>query len=162
MKPITEQMKEKGIHEVFEISIVLKGIGALLESVLGAVLLYSNSVLDIVRAMLENELLDDPTDFLTNHFGTFLNPSPEAQHFGGLYLLSHGVIKLVLIVGLLRDKLWAYPASLAVFALFIVYQLERYLRTHSVWLLVITVIDLAVMWLIWHEYRQKQARAVVS
>lgn len=162
MKPITAQMKEKGIHEVFEISIVLKGVGALLESVLGAVLLYSNSVLDIVRAMLENELLDDPTDFLTNHLGTFLNPSPEAQHFGGLYLLSHGVIKLVLIVGLLRDKLWAYPASLAVFALFIVYQLERYLRTHSVWLLVITAIDLAVMWLIWHEYRQKQARAVVS
>lgn len=162
MTPEASRLREKGLHEAFEISIVLKGIGALLESILGAILLYSNSVLDIVRAMLENELLDDPTDFLTNHFGTLLNPTPEAQHFGGLYLLSHGIVKLVLIAGLLRDKLWAYPASLAVFTLFIVYQLERYLRTHSVWLLVITAIDLVVMWLIWHEYKQKQRRAVVS
>lgn len=160
MKPIAE-LKEKGLHEAFEITVVLKGIGALLETVLGLVLSYSSSAVDLVRALAENELLDDPNDFLTTHFGSLLNPTPETQHFGGLYLLSHGVVKLVLVGGLLRNKLWAYPASLAVFALFIVYQLVRYMRTHSIWLLLLTVLDLVVMWLIWHEYkmRLKAARA---
>lgn len=155
------ERRERGIHEAFEISIVLKGVGAFLETVLGALLLYSNGVIDVVRALVANELLDDPDGFLATHFSTLLAPSPETQHFGGLYLLSHGVVKLVLVIGLLRDKLWAYPASLAVFALFIVYQTDRYFQTHSPWLLLLTVVDLVVMWLVWHEYRRKLAQSRV-
>jgi uncharacterized membrane protein len=104
--------------------------------------------------LVNNELLDDPNDFLSTHFKEVLNPSPEAQVFGGLYLLSHGVVKLFLIIGLWRNKLWAYPAAISVFALFILYQLVRFARTHSVWLLVLTVLDIIVIWLIWHEYRR--------
>ncbi len=155
------ERREKGIHEAFEISIVLKGIGAALETLLGLVLLYSSSVIDVVHALVVNELLDDPDGFLATHFSTLLAPSPETQHFGGLYLLSHGIVKLVLVVGLLRDKLWAYPASLAVFALFIVYQTDRYFQTHSPWLLLLTVVDLVVMWLVWHEYRHRLAQSRV-
>lgn len=150
--------REKALHEAFEVSIVLKGIGAFAESILGALLLYSTNVVDIIRALIENELLDDPDGFLATHFTSLLAPSPEAQHFGGLYLLSHGVVKLVLVIGLWRGILWSYPASLVVFALFIVYQIDRYFSTHSPWLLFLTVVDLAIMWLIWHEYRGKLKR----
>ncbi len=148
------EKREKGIHEVYMISIGLKGAFALLQIVLGLMLLYTKSVVEFILELVQNELIEDPNDFFATHFRSILNPSPEAQVFGGLYLLSHGAIKLVLIVGLLRNKLWAYPASLAVFALFILYQMIRYFRTYSVWLLVLTVLDLIVMWLIWHEYRR--------
>ena len=73
--------------------------------------------------------------------------------FAAVYLLGHGVIKLWLIIGLLREKLWYYPTALVVFGLFIVYQLYRYSFTHSIWLLLITIVDLVVIGLTWHEYR---------
>ncbi len=75
------------------------------------------------------------------------------QRFLALYLLGHGVVKLWLIVGLLRERLWYYPVALVVFALFIVYQLYRFSFTHSVWLLLISVVDVVVIGLTWHEYR---------
>lgn len=162
MTPQMEQVRERGIHEVYEVSIVLKGIGALVEAILGVLLLYSTNVLDLVRALLENELIDDPDNFLASHFFSLLNPSPQALHFGGLYLLSHGFVKLVLIAGLLRRKMWAYPASIAVFALFIAYQSVRFLRTHSLWLLFLTALDVLVIWLIWHEYRRREKGVPLS
>jgi len=54
---------------------------------------------------------------------------------------------------LLRNKLWAYPVSLVVLGLFIVYQLYRFSYTHGFGLIVLTVFDVFVMGLIWREYR---------
>lgn len=80
------------------------------------------------------------------------NFSVATEHFYAFYLLSHGMVKLLLVIGLLKGKLWAYPASLVVFGLFILYQLYRFSYTHGAGLIVLTVLDVAVMVLIWHEY----------
>ena len=79
--------------------------------------------------------------------------SVQTQDFYAFYLLSHGVVKLALVVGLLMNRLWAYPASLGVMTLFIAYQLYRFSYTHGVGLIALTVFDLFVIALIWHEYR---------
>jgi uncharacterized membrane protein len=81
------------------------------------------------------------------------NLTVSTQRFYAFYLLSHGVIKLLLVAGLLRKKLRAYPASLLVLGLFIVYQLYRFSYTHGIGLIVLTVFDVIVMGLIWHEYQ---------
>jgi uncharacterized membrane protein len=57
------------------------------------------------------------------------------------------------VIGLLRDQLWSYPASLVVLGLFIVYQVYRYIYSLSVGLIFLTVLDLVLMGLVWHEYR---------
>lgn len=69
------------------------------------------------------------------------------------YLLGHGVLKLWLIVSLLRERLWYCPISMVVFGLFIAYQLYRYTFTYSIWLLLITALDIVILGLTWHEYR---------
>lgn len=76
-----------------------------------------------------------------------------SKEFYAFYLLSHGLIKLLLVVGLLRGKLWSYPASLVALGAFMVYQVYRWSYTHSPGLLVLTVFDAVVMVLIWHEWR---------
>lgn len=81
------------------------------------------------------------------------NFSVTTQNFYAFYLLSHGIVKLALVVALLKDQLWAYPASLVVLGLFIAYQLYRFSYTGSAGLIILTVFDLFVMVLIWHEYR---------
>jgi uncharacterized membrane protein len=79
--------------------------------------------------------------------------SVASKDFYAFYLLSHGLIKLLLVIGLLRGKLWSYPASLAALGAFMVYQVYRYSYTHSPGLLVLTVFDAIVVWLIWQEWK---------
>lgn len=149
--------EEKTIYEVFEITIILKGIHAAIEIIGGVLILFINQayVISQVLSIAQLELSEDPKDVVANYFLKISsNFSVSSQHFMALYLLSHGVIKLFLVIGLLRKKLWAYPASMVVFSLFIVYQLYRYYFTHSVFLLLITLLDIVVIVLTWHEYER--------
>jgi uncharacterized membrane protein len=62
-------------------------------------------------------------------------------------------VKLALVWALLARVLIVYPASIAIFAGFIVYQLYRYTFTHGVGLLAPSVFDFVVIGLIVLEYR---------
>ncbi|MBX4209345.1 DUF2127 domain-containing protein [Candidatus Parcubacteria bacterium] len=148
------QVPEKDIRAVFVISLVLKAIGAAAQIVLGFALLFTSGVTQTIISLAQNELIEDPNDFFATHVaGLASHALPGAQLFGSIYLLSHGVIKMLLVWGLIKNKLWAYPASMAVFTLFIVYQSVRFASTHSVFLILLTIFDIFVIWLIWHEYR---------
>ncbi|MBN9253188.1 MULTISPECIES: DUF2127 domain-containing protein [unclassified Mesorhizobium] len=149
-------MDERRIHQVFQISVLLKGAHALVECIGGLMLalISTDTIVSLVRQLTQEELIEDPHDFLAGHLLTLAsNFSVSTQHFYAFYLLSHGLVKLALVAGLLTNKLWAYPASLVALSLFIVYQLYRFSYTHSAGLIVLTVFDLFVMVLIWHEYR---------
>jgi uncharacterized membrane protein len=135
-------MQEKRIHQVFVLSVLAKGFHALIE-IAGGLALYLFSADAIARWLDEI----DRHDWVTRHF-----PASE-QHFYAFYLLSHGLVKVVLVFFLLREKLWAYPASIAVFGLFIGYQLYRYSFTHDVGLILLSIFDLFVIYLAVHEYR---------
>ncbi len=150
------KITELRIHQIFRISVILKGIDALIE-IAGGVLFFlisKQAVLHWVNVLTRQELVSDPRDMIANavlHAAQQLSGS--AQDFYAFYLVSHGLIKLVMVAGLLREKLLAYPFSLAAMAGFIAYQLYRYSYTHAIGLIVLTVFDLIVMALIWHEWR---------
>jgi uncharacterized membrane protein len=152
---------EKKIHLVFEVSLILKGILALLE-IAGGILAFfitQQFLLRIILAVTHEELTEDPHDFLV---GLLLqsarNFSVSSQHFAALYLVGHGVVKAFLIAGLMRGIIWFYPAAITVFLIFIMYQLYRFNLTHSIWLLAITLLDIVVIWLTWHEYMYVRRR----
>jgi uncharacterized membrane protein len=149
-------MNERRIHQIFEISVLLKGVHALIECIGGLALAFiSTSVItNLVNGLTQEELVEDPKDFVATHLLSLAqNFTVSTQRFYAVYLLSHGLIKLLLVIGLLRNKLWAYPVSLFTLGLFIVYQLYRFSYTHGLGLIVLTVFDVVVMGLIWHEYR---------
>ena len=50
--------------------------------------------------------------------------------------------------------MWAYPAAIGAFVLFLVYQLYRYTHTSSAWLLVLSVVDVCVIVITWLEYKR--------
>jgi uncharacterized membrane protein len=116
--------------------------------------LSTSTITGLVNTLTQEELIEDPNDVIAAHLLSLAqNFTVSTQRFYAFYLLSHGVIKTFLVAGLLRNKLWAYPVSLVVLGLFIVYQLYRFSYTHGVGLIVLTVFDVIVMGLIWHEYR---------
>ncbi|TPK86208.1 DUF2127 domain-containing protein [Mesorhizobium sp. B2-4-13] len=146
---------ERHIHQIFEVSVWLKGAHALIEC-LGGVLLYlvtTDAIASWVNAFTQEELIEDPSDFIAGYLSQMASHfSVASKEFYAFYLLSHGLIKLLLVVGLLRGKLWSYPASLVALGAFMIYQVYRWSYTHSAGLLVLTVFDALVMVLIWHEW----------
>ncbi|UCI06517.1 DUF2127 domain-containing protein [Mesorhizobium sp. B1-1-8] len=147
---------ERRIHQLFEISVWLKGAHALIEC-LGGLLLYvatTDAIASFVNTLTQEELIEDPNDLIAGYLSQAASQfSVASKEFYAFYLLSHGLIKLLLVIGLLRGKLWSYPASLAALGAFMIYQVYRYSYTHSIGLLVLTVFDAVVMVLIWHEWR---------
>jgi uncharacterized membrane protein len=149
-------MNERRIHRIFEISVLLKGAHAVVECLGGLALAFvgTGTIAALVNTLTQEELAEDPRDVVATHLvkmaGTL---SVGSQHFYAFYLLSHGAVKIFLVWGLLTNRRWAYPASLAVLGLFIAYQIYRFTYTHSAGLIALTVLDLVVLLLIWHEYR---------
>ncbi|GAC1041959.1 DUF2127 domain-containing protein [Rhizobium sp. No.120] len=149
-------MNERRIHQLFEISVLLKGAHALIECLGGIVLalVSTESILRLANRIAQPELLNDSHDFIATHLlGWAQDFSVGTKNFYAYYLLSHGLVKVLLVIGLLRGKMWAYPASLAALGLFIVYQLYRFTDTHGIGLIILTIFDLLVMVLIWQEYK---------
>lgn len=133
-----------------------QGGHALIECLGGVALalISTNTITDLANRLTLDELIEDPHDFVATHLLTWAqNFSVGTKTFYAFYLLRHGTVKLCLVVGLLKGKLWSYPASLIVLGLFILYQLYRFSYTHGIGLILLTIFDVFVMGLIWHEYR---------
>jgi len=155
-------MREPTLHRLFDLGVIIKGIDGALEVAGGVmfVLVKPQTLNAMVLFLTAHEISEDPADLVANLLRhSVRHLSSNTTLFAGVYLLGHGFTKLFLVVGLLRGKLWAYPAALWFLAALVVYQLYRILLTHSLALTGLTAFDLVVMSLIWHEYHfRKQAR----
>ena len=153
---LNQFLDEKKLHLAFEVSLWFKAAFALSEIVAGVITYFvpQQLFLTLVLWVTKDEFVEDPHDLVANFLlHTVQHLSVGTQEFAAVYLLGHGVIKLWLIVGLLRERLWYYPVSIVVFGAFIVYQLYRYTFTHSIGLLLVTALDVVIIALTWHEYR---------
>ncbi len=160
MNKISKDKKERYIHRIFIFSIFIKGIDGLLEIVGSIALFFTGSLSVWLKAMVHGELLEDPHDLVANylqHHVAFF--TLHSILFSFFYLFSHGAIKLLLVFGLLRDKLFAYPTAIFVFTLFVFYQVYRYSYTHSYFLILLTVLDVIVIGLTWHEYKIRLSKS---
>lgn len=146
-------------HQAFQIGILLKGLDGLLELVGGGALLLTSqqAIRDAVVWMTRRELLGDPGDFVANHLVHLARHlSVGTQHFAAAYLIVHGVVKLGLVIGLLREVRGSYPTALVVLTTFIGYQCYRLAHQPSASLLLLTVIDIVVVLLIAREWRLRR------
>jgi len=120
------------LHLAFEIGVILKGLNGLLELIGGVLLLVG----------------------LSHNTALARHLPPHDERFAAIFLLSHGVIKGLLVYGLLREKRWVFPWAISVFAGFGLYQVYRYSVEPSGWLIVLTVLDVFVVLLTWAEWKR--------
>ena len=150
------------LDDTFKISVTLKGVDGALEAVGGALLLLVQpaTLNHVIRAATEHELSKDPHDFVARHlfrYGAHLTHGGKT--FAAVYLLSHGLAKLVLVVALLQDRTWAYPAMIGLIGGFIGYQCYRLVDGFSLGLTALTVFDAFVVWLTWREWQARRVRS---
>ncbi len=157
--------RQRTWHDLFLVSIWIKGIVGLLQLVGGALLLLvsQDQLVRLAMRFTQPELSEDPHDWI----GVFLRHSAEqfghgTQVFASVYLAVHGLIKVLLVAGLLRRKMWSYPASMWVLGAFAAYQCYRYTQTQSPWLIALTALDIVVIVLVWHEWHARKKTGFVT
>lgn len=157
---IASQDKARLLHGAFEIGITAKALVAAAETLSGIGLFFIRA--DWVHAMASwltaGEMGEDPTDW----FGRWvmklaMSFDVSTQHFWAAYLIGHGVVKLFAIGALVAGFRWAYPLSMAVLGGFILWQMQKWLVTGSLFMLGISVFDAFIIWLIWQEWRSIRA-----
>lgn len=147
------------LDRVFEIGIILKGLNGLLEIVGGILLLVVTpaQINSVVRALTQQELSEDPRDLIAVRLlRTSEGLTGSGLLFGAAYLLVHGVVKAVLVLALLRNKLWAYPWMIGVLLAFIGYQSYQISLRPTPGLIALTVFDVFIVVLTWREYRRQR------
>ncbi|MGA8278897.1 MAG: DUF2127 domain-containing protein [Rhodanobacteraceae bacterium] len=150
------------LDKAFAIGIAIKAIDGFIELVGGASLLFLSPerLQSWAWIVFAPELNEDPNDFVATqvlHWAAHFNTG--ALLFAAIYLLSHGIAKLVVVIEILRGRLWAYPGLIMLSSLFVCYQSWRmWTEGPSFGLAILTVFDLAIIALTSLEYRKRRAQ----
>ena len=144
------------VEKSFDIVLILKALFALGEILSGVAIFFINPawIVGIIQWLTRSELQEDPRDFLMHmliNFGHHF--TVETQYLVAIYLLVHGLVKIVTLTLLWQKILWAYPLSILVFLGFIIYQLREFMLHHSIFMIVVSLIDVLMIVLTILEYR---------
>lgn len=152
----------------YRIGVLMKGVDGLIELVAGTVLLFAPGLLHTLLHSLATRAAQDPTPVRLALAHVTTGIDHDLVRLGAamliLFLLSHGVVKVVLVYCLLRRFHRAYPWAIAILSAFLAYQLYTVVVSPSVGLILLAVLDAVIIVLVAKEYRELRrdadARAV--
>jgi len=152
--------REAVIRRIFRISLVLKAIHSIVELLAGVVLYAASgeAILRVAHALTRHELLENPNDL----FARLLLRAADSlaideKAVATVYLLSHGIVEIFLVVMILLNRIWAYPLYMAALSLLILYQGYQLTLDFWLWLALVTAWDVVVVCLTWHEFRVQRS-----
>ncbi len=164
----TAAWMQRILHRLFTATLAVKGSLAGIEAAVGAWLWVSVQypaapdlpVEGSINWLNRYELTQDPQDPIVKTLAEQAqNLAMPTDNFYYFYLVMHGLLKLVMVILLARRVHWAYPAAMAVLALFVTYQFYEFSHSHSFYLLLLCGFDTFMIWLVGREYRLLPARA---
>jgi uncharacterized membrane protein len=154
--PLFEPTNE--LDRVFLWSIVLKAVDGGLEVIGGVLLLMvtPTRLNQLARLLTQHELNTDPHDFIARHIlRSAQDFAAGGRTFAAIYLLVHGVTKIVLVVEILREHLWAYKGMVVMLGLFIIYQVYRMFSKPSISLVLLSIFDAFIIVLTLREEKRQ-------
>ncbi len=157
--------KEKHWHNLFEASILIKGVNGLWETISGFALIFitKNTINNTFILLTRKELTEDPQDTFIHFLNIKLQHlSTNTKNFAAIYILVHGMLNMFLAYNLYKNRPWAYLASVIFAVLFILYLLYRVSHTHSGILIGVIVFDILFTILTWHEYTYRKNMQILN
>ena len=147
------------VHRAFKISLIIKGIDGVLELIGGALLLLVKpaTISTAVRSITRYELVEDRHSYIAAiilHASNHL--SLDKKFLASIYLLAHGVIKIVLVLGLLNGKRGVYPYAFLFLGVFVVLEILRLSEVFSIGVLSLMLFDLFLISMVYLEYKHAQ------
>ena len=156
--PATEVEREKDILWFFDLALWLKAVNGGLEVLVAFLVLVvpPSLILKLVEFATSGEVGQDPSDFIATTIRDAAHTFAIHTHYLlALYLVLHGGIKVLLVIGIFAGKRIAYPLFMAALVLFGAYEAYRGFVRHETLLQILAVFDLLVLVLTVHEYRRR-------
>lgn len=157
----------KWFDTAYKIGVALKGLDGLFELVTGLALLVSPSLIHTVLMAIVGHAHKHHGH--TYHFiGEYVARLDQDLARSGLafliiFLIGHGVVKLVLVYCLFRRITSMYPYALSVLGLFLVYQVYVLVKdplSLAMWFF--TVLDIVIIWLVWGEWKDLKEKVTAG
>ena len=102
------------LDKTFKIGLILKGLDGILEVAGGILLLFlsPHAIEHLARTLTAHELSQDPHDLIARYIlHTASHLTTSTTLFGAIYLLSHGIAKIVLVAAVLRRQAVGLPVA---------------------------------------------------
>lgn len=148
------------LDKVFEIGLVIKGFDGAVEFLAGLLLVFVSpaSIHRFLAFITQQRLSENPHDKFAHfilHSADSLNVSNK--WFVIVFLWIHAGVKLISVIGILRNILWAYPFALTCLGLLTLYQVYSIILNASIGLILLTAFDIFILVMILLEYRRVKA-----
>lgn len=148
MNPPEETLVQKHLHRAFIATVVMNGVIAALDILAGFFFAFKPSI-DIYLVGLTGY-----SGIVASLAQLVIDMSGRVQLIGAFYFFSHGAVKLLLVWGLWKTKLWAYPVSIVFLSGFSLYQLYEISVQFSPIVTAFLLFNTVVIILVIHEYRR--------
>lgn len=155
-----EARVERDILWVFDAALILKVINGALEMLAAVLVLFvpPSLVVKLADFATSGELAQDPDDPISTAIVSAAHAfSVHTHYFLAAYLALHGVIKVLLVIGIFAKKRIAYPLFMFALAIFGAYEAYRGFRLNELLLKALALFDLALLVLTSYEYRRRYA-----
>jgi uncharacterized membrane protein len=162
IKSVNQDNKsETLVHRVFVLTILGKGFLGLVQLATAAAVYLgvTDRLPALARSLVAAELAEDPNDFLAARILSLASKLPDTDAtFYAIYFSAHGMLHVAVVLALLFGSAWAYPSAIVVLCAFIVYQILEWMSVGGLMLLVLSAIDLLVIYLTLLEWRHLRQR----
>jgi uncharacterized membrane protein len=159
---LVEEKVEKDILWLFDLALIVKAIDGALEVLAALLVLFVPPALVIRLAEFATggELSQDPGDFIaTSIRNTAHSFAVHTHYLFAIYLTLHGLIKVLLVIGIFTKKRIAYPLFMVALIIFGLYEAYRGFVLHELLLQAFAVFDLSLLILTSYEYRRRYSQA---
>jgi uncharacterized membrane protein len=155
MHPPHIQLFEPQQSKLFQLSMWWRVGYGFLRLILGISLLrlIGQSVSDYIYAIMSHEFVGRTGDMILEHIYTFFEIHDiTLTYFIAGYFIFWGAIDILLSLCLLHRIRQAFPITMALIVVFLIYSVYRYSFTHSLTLLGVICADIVILYLVHKEY----------
>jgi uncharacterized membrane protein len=150
--------REKDLLWYFDAALLLKAVNGGLEVLVAFLVLVipPSLVVSVTEFITGGELTQDPEDpiarLLVHAAQSF---TIHTHYLFAAYLALHGVVKVLLVIGIFSGKKIAYPLFMAALVVFGAYEAYRGFIRHETLLQVFAIFDFSLLVLTSYEYRRR-------
>jgi uncharacterized membrane protein len=156
--PATKQERERDILWVFDLGLILKAINGGFEILVALLVLVvpPSFVLTLVGFITGGELSQDPDDpVMSALLGAAQSFAVHTHYLLAAYLVLHGAVKIILVVGIFMGKKLAYELLMIALVIFGAYEAYRGFARNELLLQILAVFDFTLLILTAYEYRRR-------
>lgn len=157
--------RERDFRRLFDVALVIKAIDGIIE-VVGGVLVVAIRpafITGLIASLNAEELAREPNGLTAKAVHLVASSLAAGGHWLiGLYLVLHGIIKVLLVLGIFAGKRIAYPLFMGALLVFGIYEIYRGTARHEIFLQALAALDFAILVLTVHEYRIRYGESILK